>query len=283
VASLAHAKPPGREQQLAVRLQRAHAAGNRDELERAAKALRVKGVRHALRGARALRLAALAAAPLCEKSWLLLPELTELMGEADPKVAAAAGEATLRVAEDLRPLELEVNEDLPVTLRPVSARLVSLARSARPAETRLPAVRALAQLLEVAPVESKHLLPLLDDPSAPIRRAAVELFGRSPDDAARERLGGVVANDRSADVARAAAAVLCAQVPTSRRVASPVIAVLRTAGALARLRELARDADAPVDEVADIARCLARGGRAEQKVHRELLRRPSVRRILRRE
>jgi uncharacterized protein CbrC (UPF0167 family) len=61
-----------------------------------------------------------------------------------------------------------------------------------------------------------------------------------------------------------------------------VIAVLRTAGAFARLRELARDADAPVDEVADIARCLARGGRAEQKVHRELLRRPSVRRILRR-
>jgi hypothetical protein len=204
------------------------------------------------------------------------------MGDADPRVAAAAGEATQRVAEDLRPLELEENEDLPVTLRPVSARLATLALSARPVEIRLRAARALAQLLEVAPFDSKQVMPLLDDGSAPVRRAAVELFARVAEDASRARLSRVVAEDSSADVARVAAAALCAQLPTSRRTASPVVAALRAAGALPRLRELARAAGAPADEIVDIARCLARGGRAEQRVYRELLRRPSLRRILRR-
>jgi hypothetical protein len=269
----AAAAPAPRQSRLEAALVRAARRGDPDALERAARTLGVRGIRRALH-APALRGAAIAAAPLMMKSWLLLPELVELLASDEQQTATRAGAAALRVAEEVRPEELQENEDLPATLRPVARRLAALAgEQRRPARVRALAVRALAQLQAIVRLDSAPLLDRLADPSDEVRRAAVELFVRLDDPQVITRLARCVASDLSAAVARRAAAALCAEVPAGRRGPAPTLDALRAAKAQDRLRQLASDADASADELLDLDRCLARGGRADRKLHERLVRR----------
>ena len=243
------------EQSLEARLFDAFQRRDTVELERAA-----------LGSARAARAAALAAAPLLPRSWLLLPDLVPRCADRDRAIALAAAEATHQIAEDLRQPELQQNDDLPETLAPWARQLGKLAADRQiSVDVRVKCLQALAQLLELCTIPLEPLLSLLDEPEPAVRRASTELFGHGSSEAARARLAKLVATDSAPTVARAAAAVLCASVPLRAPKSSPELTALQDAGALPRLREISQDSDAGIDELLDVARCLTRSGTAADR------------------
>lgn len=269
LASLAvHASPP----ELHRRLTEAHARRDPAELERAVSRLGVSGLYRLLRPAsdggaptRVLRLAAIAASPLAEKSWLLLPPLLTLCADRDRDLALAAAEASLQIAEDARLPELQLNEDLPSTLTAESARLAALAGSRAVAlDVRVRLIQTLAQLLELVKSDERALLPLLSDPEPTVKRAAIELFVHTSDAKAIARLVALAASD-DAEVARAAAATLCAEVPARGPRGAGVLKALTEAGALSALRRHCEDAAASRDQILDIARCLRRSNTVKDR------------------
>ena len=254
------------EQSLEARLFDAFQRRDTVELERAARRMGIGGMRAALGSARAARAAALAAAPLLPRSWLLLPDLVPRCADRDRAIALAAAEATHQIAEDLRQPELQQNDDLPETLAPWARQLGKLAADRQiSVDVRVKCLQALAQLLELCTIPLEPLLSLLDEPEPAVRRASTELFGHGSSEAARARLAKLVATDSAPTVARAAAAVLCASVPLRAPKSSPELTALQDAGALPRLREISQDSDAGIDELLDVARCLTRSGTAADR------------------
>jgi hypothetical protein len=252
------------------------------ELERAARRLGIGGLRAALGSARSARVAALAAAPLVPRGFLLLRDLIPLCADHDRATALAAAEATHQIAEDLRQPELQLNDELPETLSPLAKQLGKLAGDRQiSVDVRVKCLQALAQLLELCTIPVEPLLALLAEPEAAVRRSATEVFAHAGE-AARARLAKLVASDSASGVARAAAAVLCAEVPLKAKKPSPELEALKEAGALDRLRELTSDADAATDELLDVARCLTRSGTpADKKALKSLQSRsPALRRQL---
>lgn len=264
----------------------AHARKDIVELERTARRVGVGRLERALMSPNPpLRAAAIAAAPFLGKAWLLLPSLAGLLGSRDAVQSPSAAEAILRIAEDLRRPDLEHNEDLPETLSDVTDRLAACGRDPglSPA-VRAKALLALAQLMEVVEVGEEALLDLLADPEPVVRQAAIELFAHTSNDEALTRLAGLVVSESAPNVARAAAALICAEVPVSRGRDPARLLALGHARAQNRLRQIAQDPDASEDQLLDVARCLLRIGKpADWKSYRALERRsPLLRRQLRR-
>lgn len=270
------------------------ALGHRDPavLERAARRLGLAGMIAALdspKTSRAVVWAIVEAAPLVEKSWLLLPRLVRLAGHVRDRALASRAATTVRdIAEDLRLPLLEQTEEISPLLVEQWQALRRLAADRKVSlDVRVNALLALAQLGNVLPDRpTDSLLGFLDDPEPRMREAAVELFAVGAQSPALEQLARRVSSERSARVARAAAVVLCARVAPRRRAhqGQAEYAALRTARALPRIRQMVEALDATDDQLVDLARCLARSRAAEDRRALAQLRRRSlrVRRLLRR-
>lgn len=242
---------------LRARLIRALANGERAELERVAILVGEGGLLAALRGSgkdRAFALAAIAAAPAALKSWTLLPALSKLfVSTRDRSLAIAAGQAALRIAEDLRAPRLARHDETPRALLPLVRRLLKLARDGRRSvDIRVTAVMIAAQICAQLDLQAPAAVgALLVVPEPAIRRAALEVAAAHPD--ARALFLRLLAEDKEAGVRRAAAANLCAALPSKRTHRRRMLAdpLLRK-----RLRRASAAKKAPPDELRDIARCL---------------------------
>jgi hypothetical protein len=252
-------------------------SGDEVEIERvAARVGVVRLLSLAERGKPAERVAALRALPLVDDGWAVLPQLARLLGDADDDVAMRAGECVRRIAEGMTP-ELKEREEMPGDVPARAAQeLLGSARSAtlKPA-LRVAAIESLAALRGVTRVDDKALAALFSDGDAGVRRAAAEaLAGATADKALEEAL----AKDGSAEVAAAAAASLCRDVPltapTKAGTADQRAAKLGTA-ARERLRLLALDESVALADRLDLVGCMRVGKKdADQKVLDELARRP---------
>jgi hypothetical protein len=228
------------------------------------------------------RLAALRALPLVDGAWAVLPDLARLIGDADGEVAAAAAACARRIAEGLTP-ELKERDEMPADVPTRAGReLVAVAQktSLKP-PLRIEAIEAVAALRGVGRVDDKALAALLSDGDATVRRAAAEALAAVP--AAEKALDETLARDASADVAAAAGASLCRDVPLtapSAKRGSPALAPDERAarlggGARERLRALALDEKVPLADRLDLVGCLRVAKKdADQKVLDELARRP---------
>jgi hypothetical protein len=273
---------------LAKRLIQAMTSQDVAELERTAKRLGINGLLDALQSKqRTLQIAALEGAPLVEKSWYLLDALIDLMTSPERSLASLAAAATIAISENLRQPVLELNEEGPYTLEHLSLRLLRLAASkALSDDIRVQSLLALAQLSEIAPLPPAQLLPFLDDPLERMRETAVELFAHDASATVLQRLARLVAEDSSDSVARAAATIICAQLPMLQRKArsaeSAPLQALQTTNAFSRLRQLLESPDVRRDQVLEMARCLQGSNAAEnRRAYNQLLRRsPKLRRLL---
>jgi hypothetical protein len=285
----------GEQKRLEARLVAALGAKDAAVLERAARRLGVRGLLECLRSKRRqVVVAALEAAPLVEKSWILLAELVRLMsreGSVERSLASKAASSCRAIAEDLRRSTLDLNEDGPDTLRFAASGLYRVASDLRVSiDVRVSALLALAQMTGVASVPASRLRLLLADPDPRVREAAVELFAESSSTEALGWLAELVAGDTSLAVARAAASSLCARVParrasrgSARKASEPQLRALEAAQAGQRMRELATSLDARDDQLLDLARCLIRVGGSDNRRALAQIRRRSrrLRRLLR--
>ncbi len=274
--------PPGALIKLPSPAELVAAVRDNDDVEIERVAARLGSVRleaWAEHGKPAERLAALRALPLVEDAWFVLPELSKLIGDSDPEIAGRAAQCALQIAEGLTP-ERKEQEEMPGDVPARAARELLAAaqkRSARPT-VRVTAIEAVAALRGVTRVDDKALAALLADADATIRRAAAEALAGVP--AGDKPLEDAVAKDASAEVAAAAAASLCRDVPvippSSGR---PGAAELR-AGRLGpparqRLRALALDEKLSLADRLDLVGCLRVARKdADQKALDELARRP---------
>ncbi|MCC6748767.1 MAG: hypothetical protein IT371_13995 [Deltaproteobacteria bacterium] len=252
---------PGRARILETRLLRAHADEDSEELTRVARHLGPARIAALLADRnRALRTAALSAAPHLRTSFLLLAPLVELMQGQDRPLAAAAARAVRRITEDLRVSELERYDEMPSTLRPLFARVLAVAVDrAHALDVRTEAILALAQTAELLDLEEAARFRLLADPDPRVRTVAVELLATRRTKSALGRLARLAALDPSPAVARAALVTLCGQLPEEGGVAKePALEALQHARAQVRLRRAAEDAAATDDELLDLGQCLRR-------------------------
>ena len=224
------------------------------------------------------RLAALRALPLVEDAWAALPELAKLIGDGDDEVAARAAECARRIAEGLTPEQKE-GDEMPGDVPARAAReLLAAAQKAtlKPA-LRVTAIEAAAALRGVTRIDDKGVTALLADGDATVRRAAAEALAAVP--AGDKPLEEALAKDASADVAAAAGASLCRDVPLIARSGRAAGAEARAgklgAPARERLRALALDEKVSLADRLDLVGCLRVAKKdADQKVLDELARRP---------
>jgi len=200
-------------------LVRAVKLGDEMEIERLATRIGVPRLEHAAdKGTPAERLAALRAMPLCADAWSSLSHLATLATKAeDAEVALAAATAARRIAEGLAPERIEA-EEIPSDIARDAAKtlLVGAKSPSLSAAVRSPLIMAVAGLRQVTAVDETALVALLSDGNFEVRRAAAEsLAGVSAADAA---LGKTLGADSSAQVAAAAAASLCRDVPSTAMV-----------------------------------------------------------------
>ena len=254
--------------------------GNDDvEIERVA--ARIGAVRleaWAEHGKRDERLAALRALPLVDDAWFVLPELARLLGDGDDEVALRSAECARRIAEALSP-ETKERDEMPGDVPAHAAReLLAMAQKAtlKP-RVRTSAIEAVAALRAVTRVDEKALVALLADGDAAIRRAAAEALASAP--AGEKALDETLAKDASPDVAAAAAASLCRDVPViapSGKAGAAEARAARIAGAAReRLRALALDEKVSLADRLDLVGCLRVAKKdADQKVLDELARKP---------
>ena len=255
--------------------------GNDDvEIERVA--ARIGAVRleaWAEHGKPAERLAALRALPLVGDAWFVLPELAKLLADGDDEVALRAAECARRIAESLTPEDKE-RDEMPADVPARAAReLVAIAQRAtlKPA-VRTSAIEAVAALRGLTRVDDKALVALLADGDVVIRRAAAEALAQAP--AGEKALVETLAKDASPDVASAAAASLCRDVPviapSSGKASAGEARAARIGGAARdRLRALALDEKVSLADRLDLIGCLRVAKKdADQKVLDELARKP---------
>jgi hypothetical protein len=254
--------------------------GNDDvEIERVA--ARIGAVRleaWAQKGQPAERLAALRALPLVEDAWAVLPELAHLLGDSDDEVATRAAECARRIAEGLTP-EGKERDEMPGDV-PARAARELLAVAQKPSgrtQVRVIAIEAVAALRRVTRVDDKGLAALLAGGDAQIRRAAAEALAAAP--AGDKPLEEALAKDASAEVAAAAAASLCRDVPVIAPSGKPGAADARAGklggAARERLRLLALNEKLSLADRLDLVGCLRVAKKdADQKVLDELARRP---------
>ena len=224
------------------------------------------------------RLAALRALPLVDDAWFVLPELAKLLADGDDEVAQRAAECARRIAEALTPEDKERNE-MPADVPARAAReLVGMAqRATLKTSVRITAIEAVAALRAVTRVDDKALVALLADGDATIRRAAAEALATVS--AGEKSLVDAVAKDASPEVAAAAAASLCRDVPVIAPSGKATAAEARAAriggAARERLRALALDEKLSLADRLDLVACLRVGKKdADQKVLDELARKP---------
>jgi hypothetical protein len=262
-------------------------SGDEVEIERVA--ARLGGVRllHlAERGKPPERLAALQSLPLVDDGWAVLPDLVRLIADADEEVAARAADCARRIAEGMTP-ELKEREEVPGDVpRRAADELSKLARSAtlKPA-LRETAIQALAALRGVARVDEKALVALLSDGDREIRRAAAESLAGQPAGATvgEKALIDALAGDAANDVAAAAGAALCRDVPLIVPSAKPNAPAMQpdaraariSAPARERLRKLSLDEEVALADRLDLLPCLRVNKKEpDQKVLDELARKP---------
>jgi hypothetical protein len=254
--------------------------GNDDvEIERVA--ARIGAVRleaWAEHGKPAERLAALRALPLVEDAWFVLPDLAKLLGDGDDEVALRAGECARRIAEGMTPERREADE-MPGDVPAHAAReLVTMAqKTSLTPPLRVLAIEAAAALRGVTRVDDKALAALFSDGDATIRRAAAEALAAVP--AGEKALEDALVKDRAPEVAAAAGASLCRDVPVIAPSGKASGAEARAgklgAPARERLRALALDDKVALADRLDLVSCLRVAKKdADQKVLDELARKP---------
>jgi hypothetical protein len=254
--------------------------GNDDvEIERVA--ARIGAVRleaWAEKGKPAERLAALRALPLVDDAWAVLPELAKLLADGDDEVAARAAECARRIAEGLTP-ERKESDEMPgdVPARAVRELLAAAQKPTAKPLVRVTAIEAVAALRAVTRVDDKALAALLADGDAQIRRAAAEALAAVP--AGDKPLEETLAKDTSPEVAAAAAASLCRDVPviapSGKAGAADARAGKLGGAARERLRTLALDEKLSLADRLDLVGCLRVAKKdADQKVLDELARKP---------
>lgn len=241
----------------AAQLERAVRSGDDVEIERVAARLGPVRLAHmAQLGARAERLAALRAVALVDDAWAMLPELSALLSDGDGDFAEAAGLAVRQIAAGLTPQAMEAGE-VPRDIPARAARTLgdAAARSDLRVSVRASAIAAVASLRGVVKLDEGRLLKLATDPEAQIRRAAIEALAAGP---SSESTLVAALGDGSNEVAAAAAAVLCRDVPAT---ASPKNAAAERAARLLpaardRLRALALDEQVALVDRIDLVGCL---------------------------
>ena len=255
--------------------------GNDDvEIERVA--ARIGAVRleaWAEHGKPAERLAALRALPLLDDAWFVLPDLAKLLSDGDAEVAARAGECARRIAEGLTP-ERKERDEMPadVPARAARALMAQAQKTALPPAVRETAIESVAALRAVTRVDDPALAALLGDRDATVRRAAAESLAGAP--AGDKPLEQALVKDTSPDVAAAAGASLCRDVPViAASSGKPVAAETRAAKlgppARERLRALALDEKVSLADRLDLVGCLRVAKKdGDQKVLDELARKP---------
>jgi hypothetical protein len=251
-----------------------------DEVEIERVAARLGAVRleaWAEHGKPAERLAALRALPLVDDAWSVLPELARLIADGDDEVAARAAEAARRIAESMTP-ERKTLDEMPSDV-PARAQRELVAQAGKPTlkpAQRVTAIEAAAALRGVTRVDDKALAALFGDGEAAVRRAAAEaLAGAGGGD---KPLEDALAKDSATEVAAAAGASLCRDVPVIAP-GKPSVAEARAgklgAPARERLRALALDENVALADRLDLVGCLRVGKKdADQKVLDELARKP---------
>jgi len=275
------ATPPGALVKLPSPADLVAAVRGNDDVEIERVAARIGAVRleaWAEHGKPAERLAALRALPLVDDAWFVLPDLAKLLADSDEEVAARAADCARRIADSLKP-ESKERDEMPADVPARAAReLTAMAQKStlKPA-VRQSAIEAVAALRGLTRVDEKALVALLADGDATIRRAAAEALAGAP--AGEKALAETVAKDGSADVAAAAAASLCRDVPVIAPAGKTNVAEARAAriggGARDRLRALALDEKVSLADRLDLVGCLRVGKKdADQKVLDELARKP---------
>ena len=251
-----------------------------DEVEIERVAARVGAVRleaWAEHGKPPERLAALRALPMVADAWSVPPELAALLGDGDDEVAARAAEAARRIAEGMTP-ERKTLDEMPGDVPARAARaLVAMAqKTTLKPPLRVTAIEAAAALRGVTRLDDRALAALFGDADASVRRAAAEALAGAP--AGDKPLEEALAKDTAVEVAAAAGASLCRDVPTiagNKPTAAELRAGKLSAAARERLRGLALDENAPLNDRLDLVGCLRVGKKdADQKVLDELARRP---------
>jgi hypothetical protein len=273
--------PPGALVKLPSPADLVAAARSQDEVEIERVAARVGAVRleaWAAHGKPAERLAALRALPLVDDAWFVLPDLAKLLRDADAEVAARAAACARRIAEGLTP-ERREGDEMPADVMARAARelLTDARQKTLPATVRATAIEAVAALRRVAQVDDAALAALLADGDATVRRAAAEALAGVP--AGDQPLEHALGADPATEVAAAAAASLCRDVPAIPPSGKPSAAEVRAARlgvlARARLRSLAVDEKISLADRLDLVSCLRVAKKdADQKVLDELARRP---------
>lgn len=256
-------------------------SGDEVEIERVAARLgAVRLGRIAERGERDQRLSALKALGLVGDGWAVLPLLAKLVGDKDAGVAEAAANAAQRIAEALTPEAAEL-DDVPrdVPQRAARALLEQARRQEVPRAVRVVAIAAAAALRPVARLDESALEKLLGDADQAVRRVTAEALagtGALSEKAARA-LEATLAGDAAAEVAAAAAAALCRDVPPTAMPKSPAEqrAAKLPQAARERLRALALNDALPLGDRLELVGCLRVQPQAEdQKVLDALARRP---------
>jgi hypothetical protein len=252
-------------------------SGDEVEVERVAARLgSVRLQRVAEKGKREERLAALKALALVSDGWAMLPAIARLCGDRDIEVAEAAAITARRIAEGMTPQSLETDE-VPRDV-PTRAAVELLDQAARPEllpSVRVSALAALAALRGVTRVDETRLAKLFTDPEPQVRRATAEALAGVP--SGDKPLETALAGDTVVEVAAAAAASLCRDVPSTAMAKHPAELRAGKLGAPARerLRTLAVDETISLADRIDLVGCLRVALQpADQKVLDQLAKKP---------
>lgn len=258
-----------------AKLLEAFASGRRDDVARAGRDLRARGLAPILVSPhRPSALAAIAAAPAADDAWELLVPLADLARDADRPIAARAARAAVHIASDL-------NRDrvnwLEIPTPHIKKRMALWDRIAldrtRWADVRVHALEVAETLRKVLPLKDAPSVafpvdPLLSDPDPEIRRAALELLPAPLPADQRTAVAGVLHGDENEVVAVVAGQVLCGGLAFGDP-AEPLLASAGDAG-LARIRALIPRRDLPPLARIEAARCLT--ARGAQRADRAPLR-----------
>lgn len=246
---------------------RAVKRGDDNDIDRLAqRLLAMRLLRIVERGQPDERRAALVTIGFADDGWAVAPQLLRIASASPAPEAEAAARALQRQAERWTPLYLETNDVPPDLIGQVAAALAPIVR--RPdlaAAVRVPLVAAAGRLVELRRLQESDLRPLLNDPDAEVRLAAIDSLRRLP---ARslQGLDLVLTGDTDPRVASAAAAAICYDVPP---VPTQTIAEARakqvSPPSRARLRKLASDETVPLIDRLDFLACLRAFGTPEDQ------------------
>lgn len=246
---------------------RAVKRGDDNDIDRLAqRLLAMRLLRIVERGQPEERRAALVTIGFADDGWAVATQLVRIAGASPAPEAEAAARALQRQAERWTPLYLETNDVPPDVIAQVAVAIAPTVRRPELASAiRVPLVAAAGRLVELRRLQESDLRPLLNDPDAEVRLAAIDSLRRLP---ARglQGLDLVLAGDTDPRVASAAAAAICYDVPP---VPTQTIAEARakqvSQPSRARLRKLATDEAVPLIDRLDFLACLRAFGTPEDQ------------------